>query len=174
MQTFKIIRDKDFGLNTPGPATWNKRKTGRAIIFDKDGNVALLHVTKKHYHKLPGGGVEEGENVNEALRREALEEIGCDISNIRELGIIEEYRGQFSEHQTSHCFIADVDGEKKDPNFTPDELENGFEIIWLSLEEAIKTLESEESVEDYEGKFINARELTFLKKASKNISHIEI
>lgn len=167
MQTFKIIRDKCFGLDTPEPKMWGERKTGRAIIFDKNRNVALLHVTKKHYHKLPGGGVEEGENVNEALRREAIEESGCDITNIRELGIIEEYRGRFSEHQTSHCFIADVEGEKKNPDLTPEELENGFEITWLPLEEAIKTLESEVNVEDYEGKFINARELTFLKEALK-------
>src|SRR3989338_342037 len=165
MDTFKVIRDKDLGLDTPEPSTWGERKTGRAIIFDDAKNVALLHVTKKHYHKLPGGGVEEGEDVNEALRREALEEIGCDITNIQELGVIEEYRAKFSKHQTSHCFIANVDGEKKNPDFTPEELENVFEITWLSLEDAIKTLESEVGVEDYEGKFINIRELTFLKEA---------
>ena len=62
MDTFKVIRDKDLGLDTPEPSTWGERKTGRAIIFDDAKNVALLHVTKKHYHKLPGGGVEEGEN----------------------------------------------------------------------------------------------------------------
>lgn len=72
MEIFKISRDKDLGLDTPKPTTWSQRKTGRAIIFDADKNVALLHVTKKHYHKLPGGGVEEGENVAEALKREAI------------------------------------------------------------------------------------------------------
>ncbi len=171
MQTFKTIRDEDFGLDTPKPKTWTKRKTGRAIIFDENKNVALLHVTKKRYHKLPGGGVEERESIAEALQREAIEEIGCEIGDIRELGIIEEYRNNFSKHQTSYCFVATVKGKKKAPDFTQEEIANGFEVVWLELDGSIKTLEEEiDTIEDYEGKFINARELAFLKEAKKFIA----
>ena len=47
---------------------------------------------------------------------------------------------------------------------------DGFEPVWLSLEEAIKTLESEDSIEDYEGKFIHLRDLIFLKEAKHCIA----
>ncbi len=39
-----------------------------------------------------GRGIEEGEDNIEALKRECMEEIGCTITNVRELGVIEEYR----------------------------------------------------------------------------------
>ena len=140
----------------------------RAVVFDAHGKVALLDVGKKEHHKLPGGGIEAGEDVYAALRRELLEEIGCNITNIRELGAIEEYRGMFSEHQTSYCFIADVDGEKGRAQFTRDELDDGFAIVWQSLEDAIAILEAEAAVEDYYGKFIRLRDLVFLQEIQKN------
>lgn len=72
-------------------------------------------MTKKFYHKLPGGGVEEGEDIETGLRRESFEEIGCTIEYIHELGTIEEYRNECrnggGRHQISHCFIAEIAGD---------------------------------------------------------------
>ncbi|MEK7614519.1 MAG: NUDIX domain-containing protein [Patescibacteria group bacterium] len=169
MNTLKTIRDSDFGLNHPIGTSYKERKASRAIVFDKDKNVALLYSTKKDYYKLPGGGVEKKETIASALKRELLEEIGCSVENIRELGIIEEYRNKFELHQLSYCFLADILGDKSTPHFEEDEIAEGFEPVWMSIEEAIKTLESEINVEDYEGKFIHLRDLTFLKEAIRNI-----
>src|SRR3989338_10481913 len=164
MNLLKTIRDTDIGMGSQTPPNYEKREAARAVVFDKDKNVALLNVTKKYYHKLPGGGIEEGENIETALRREVLEEIGCSIEDIRELGIIEEYRNNLKIHQISYCYIADVVGDKGSPNFVGDEIDDGFEPGWMNLEDAIKTLESEIDVEDYEGKFIRMRDLIFLSK----------
>lgn len=163
MNLLKIIRDTDFGIETPALSNFKKREAARAVVFDKDKNIALLNVTKKNYHKLAGGGMEEGEDVEMALRREILEELGCNIENIRELGIIEEFRSKFAIHQVSYCFLADVVGEKGLPNFMGDEIEDGFKPEWMSLEQAILKMEEEANVEEYEGKFIRLRDLTFLK-----------
>ena len=38
------------------------REAGRAVVMDRDGMIALLHVTKESYYKLPGGGIEETED----------------------------------------------------------------------------------------------------------------
>lgn len=138
-------------------------------MFDNENNVALLHASKKDYHKLPGGGVEDGEDVETALRREIMEEIGCAIGEIQELGIIEEFRNKVPEHQLSHCYIARVAGEKGAPSFEEDEIADGFTPRWLPLETAIETLEREHDVSGYLGKFIRARDLAFLREAQAQL-----
>src|SRR5450830_1921296 len=99
MKIIKIIWDTDIGANFPVPSVYRERRASRAVVFDRDGNIALLDVSKRGYHKLPGGGIDEGEDILAALNRETMEEIGCTIGNIRELGIIEEYRNNYELHQ---------------------------------------------------------------------------
>jgi len=170
VKILKTIRDKDLGLPFEDPEAYKQeRKAARAIVFDKDNNVALLHATNKSYHKLPGGGVEKGEDIIEALNREAMEEIGCEIDNIKELGIVEEYRNKFSLHQLSYCFIANLKGEKGTPHLEADEIEDGFETVWLNIDEAIKIIENEKDLEHYEGNFITMRDLILLREAKKII-----
>jgi len=166
MKILKIIRDIDFGLDNPDPAVYKERKASRAVVFDKDKNIALLRVAKKGFHKLPGGGIEKGESITDAFFRELTEEIGCSVDNLAELGIIEEYRNKLQIHQTSYCFMADLVGEKGLPTFDEGEMLDGFEPVWMNLKEAIETLKREASVQDYGGKFIQLRDLTFLRTVS--------
>ena len=166
MKLLRSIRDSDVGLDTPAPENYIERTASRAIVFDTHMNIALLHATKKGYHKLPGGGVEKDEDLHMALRRELLEEIGCEAENFRKLGVIEEHRKATRLHHFSHCFIANLKEEKGVPHLEPDEKADGFETEWMSLRDAIVTLESETTIQNYEGKFIRLRDLTFLKEAA--------
>jgi len=163
MNLLKIIYDKDIGEDVAPLSAYKERKAARAIVFDNVGAVALLYATKRGYHKLPGGGIESGEDIVTALARELSEEIGCAATNMRELGIIEEYRNRFSLHQTSCCFLADLEGEKGTPHLEEDEIADGFETVWVSLDDAVALLESETDIQCYEGKFIRARDFAFLK-----------
>jgi ADP-ribose pyrophosphatase YjhB (NUDIX family) len=169
MKLLKTIKDADLALTTPAPDTYVERKAARGIIFDKNDNIALLHVTKNHYHKLPGGGVEKDESLVEALKRETMEEIGCNIDNIKELASVEEYRNKSTWHQMSYCFTADVVGEKGTPKLEEEEIAEGYETVWIGLDEAIKIIESEDNVEDYDGKFIQMRDLILLKEIKQSI-----
>lgn len=159
------IRDSDFGFDTPTPTEYRERQAARAIVFDTDGKIALLHATVKGYHKLPGGGIEEGETPEGALKRECLEEIGCAVRDIQELATAEEFRNQISLHQISHCFLARLDGEKGTPQLEPDEIEEGFQTVWMTLGDAIQTIESEVSNPNYLSRFMTTRDLAFLEKA---------
>jgi len=167
MEQILVINDSDLGLEEKKDAQYKPRTAARAVIVNGD-KTALLHVTKHNYFKLPGGGVEEGETISNALAREVLEETGCTIKILNEIGEILEHRSQIEEVQTSHCFLAQMVKEGK-PNFDKGEIEDGFELVWISLDKAIELIEKSEPT-TYDGKFIVVRDLKFLK-AAKNLIH---
>ena len=170
MRLLRTIRDTDLSFDFPAPTTYTERGSVRAIVYDTENDIALFHARKKSYHKLPGGGIQENENIESALRRELIEEIGCAVENIQELGMIEEYRNGMGLHQLSYCFIANIAGEKGKPRLEQDEIEEGFEPEWMPLDIAIKTIEREaEDTTHYEAKFMCLRDLTFLKEAARTM-----
>lgn len=61
-----------------------------AVVLDKDNRVLLLnqyrYPIKGFQWNIPGGGVEEGESLEEAVKREVLEESGLRVEIIRSLG----------------------------------------------------------------------------------------
>ncbi len=48
-------------------------------------------------------------------------------------------------------------------------MEDGFETVWLNIDDAITTIENEKDLEHYEGRFIARRDLILLKEAKKFI-----
>ena len=147
-------------------ARYPVREAARAIVLDAENNVALLRVANKNYYKLPGGGCEGNESLEEALKRECREEVGCEIKITGEIGRVIEHRDMWKIKQESFYYLAEVFGEKGKSAFMPDEIEAGFSVKWLLPSEAIKLLESDKP-SDYEGQFIVARELVFLREAEK-------
>lgn len=146
------------------------REAARAVVVDEKGNVALLFVKQKNYYKLPGGGIEDSEDQKAALARECLEEIGCEVEVVGEIGTIVEYRKIYQIKQISYCYFAKLKGEKGNPDFTDDEIENGFEVVWLPYEQAVETL-SHNNATNIEGKsYIVPRDTIFLKTANKFLS----
>lgn len=72
-----------------------KRVSARGIIIDGD-NVYLMYRRRtkedesvKEYYVIPGGGVEQGENLEEAVKRELREEFSVDVDIIGYLGVDE-------------------------------------------------------------------------------------
>jgi len=145
------------------------RRAARAILLNESNKIAFLNVSKEKYHKLPGGGIEEAEDILDALSRELMEEVGAKAAVINEIGMIIEYRPQFK--QTSYCYLAKVIGKCKDTSFTELELSGGFMLEWKDINEAISILEKD-SPESTIGKFIRERDLTFLKYYNENLESI--
>ncbi len=48
--------------------TWDVREAARGIVIDDEGKIAMLHVSKNNYYKLPGGGIDEGEDKETAFK----------------------------------------------------------------------------------------------------------
>ena len=75
--------------------TYEVRKATRTVLLNDSNEIALLYVAKDNYHKLPGGGIEEGESIFTALKREVKEEVGANIDILDDIGVIIEYRDGF-------------------------------------------------------------------------------
>lgn len=74
----------------------------RGIII-RDGKVAMVHSLKYDYYKFPGGGMEPGESLEQALRREVAEEAGLQVTSIREYGFVH----RVQKRQKEDVFIQD-------------------------------------------------------------------
>lgn len=169
MNLLATLCDEDIIPGAPKFPTDNffSRIAARAIVTDENSAVALLHGAKHSYHKLPGGGVESGEDLALALSREIKEELGCDAEVTGEIGRVDEYRGEWKLYQQSYCYLAKLIGEKGVPDFTQEELDEGFEVVWAdSIETAIAILRADQPT-SYDGKFMRARDLLLLETAKQ-------
>lgn len=169
MKILAQIRQSDIFPDMKDNSTrFEHRKAVRAIVTDEQVRLALLKVGNHNYHKLPGGGIEEGEDIEAALRREIREEIGCEVEVKGELGQIIEYRDAWSQKQTSYCYMAGQIGAIAEPDFAEEELADGFEMVWASDIDAAIALLDADRPDNYVGAFIRARDMKFLR-AAKNL-----
>lgn len=165
MELIKEIYEKDIGYYCEYvDVVYKIRKASRSIVITDLGKIALLYVSKNNYHKLPGGGIEAGEDTNAALNREVMEEVGVKIDVLGEIGIILEYKNRDELLQISYCYYSKVKGDIKETSFTDEEISNGFKLKWVALDEAIFILEND-NPNNYIGKFIQKRDLLFLRSA---------
>ena len=67
-----------------------KRESCRAIIFSEDKMVVMYRVKNDRvYYTLPGGGINEGETIENCVIREVKEEFGIDVEPIKEVYLYE-------------------------------------------------------------------------------------
>lgn len=118
----------------------NKRIRAAAIIFI-NGKLITIYREKlingilKKYYVIPGGGVEENETLEEATKREILEELGINIE------LTEKYFYFEKEDAEEYFYIANyIDGTigtGTGPEFTNRDIEKygTYEVKLVSKEE---------------------------------------
>ena len=125
-----------------------KRTAARGII-KRDGKYLLIHGKYGDY-KFPGGGMEKGESIRDTLIREVREETGYQVipERVNDFLHVREFRKGIVEdicEMDSWYFICEVGDVVTERNLDEYEKEYGYELIWISLEDAIQR---NESVED--------------------------
>lgn len=139
------------------------------MLINDMGRVGIMHFTTTGSYKLAGGGIDEGEDVIDALRREVREEAGYEITDIRELGIVEEQRYFCGIRQLSYCYLARVT-DFVGTDLTPGEAAEGMELRWVgSIQDAINCIEQANNLAEGEPRagleMMKAREVAILRAA---------
>ena len=144
------------------------REACRAIVLDENNLMPLIFVSKKNYHKLPGGWVELGEDKIVALKREIIEETWCDIDIIKEIWSVVESNS--TREHTSYCYIGKVLNKWNSIWLTSEEIERWLELKRMSIDDAISTLEKDVPNDPY-GYRILERDLFILLQAKANLAN---
>lgn len=94
-------------------------------------------------HKLPGGGLEEGEGSIACLKREFLEELNLHIQ-IKELIYATDYYESYKGQQVIKLYytVRVADGQSLELPLTTQE-ESIEAILWLEIDEMLGTLDLE-------------------------------
>lgn len=112
-----------------------------------------------------GGGVEAGEDLYSAIRRELKEELGADVDVICKIGVVSDYYNLINRHNINNFFLcrAKSFGET---NLTQQEMEDyHLTTLKLTFEEAVA--EYEECRKTPLGRLIANRELPVLNRAKE-------
>lgn len=130
------------------------RPAVRALVLDHDHQVLMVKLVFPNgvWWVLPGGGIEESENLADALRRELAEEVG--LTNYSTEGIVWTRDHHFSmtstdgvqwDGQSETVFAVRVERFTPNPHMSVEELlaENLHEWRWWSIDELMSFPESE-------------------------------
>ncbi len=170
MKILAEISDKTVGLgpNEGLRTQYELRKNARVILLNEAGEIALQHLQNYNFYKLPGGGVDTGETIEEAAKREVKEEVGCECEIIRPIGVVIEYREKYKLLHISYCFVARVTGLITAPAFEEDEIKAGQVNTWVTPDEILELVKNGERT-NYESHFNIPREVAFLEEYFKSM-----
>ena len=151
------------------------RPSVRGIIFDHDGNVAMIYSRKYHFYKFPGGGIESGETHIETLAREIKEEIGMTLipNSVKEFGeVLKIQNGDESGKDTIHIqqnfyYTCKVEDEIGSQELDDGEKALDFVLKFVPIEEAIAANSAFESNDTFKKQMAERekRVLEILKEA---------
>ena len=153
----KIILGQD-GMSDKPP-----RLTARAIVKNQSGLYAVMYSDKFKLHSLPGGGVEDGEDVLTALRREVYEETGCICDKIEELGIVAENRASLDYTQINYYYMVTTNHQPGENHLTESEQANRTVVQWHTFDEMVRLI-NEQEFDRVQGKYLKARDVAALKE----------
>lgn len=149
------------------------RNIARAIVYDESGQFYFVRAERDDIFgkatliETSGGGVENGEDLISAIKRELKEELGVQVEVICKIGVVSDYYNLIHRHNINNYFLCKAEsfGEK---NLTQDEIESfHLSTLKLSYKEAVQEYENRANTRL--GKLIANRELPVLHRAKEII-----
>ena len=149
--------------------TDHDRQIVRAIVFDDEGWFYFVRAHrdddfgKATLIETSGGGVETGEDLLSAIRRELGEELGARVEVLCKIGVVSDYYNLIHRHNVNHYYLCRAlsFGEK---HLMPDEISD-FHLSTLRLTADEAEAEYRRRACTPIGRLIAARELPVLRRA---------
>lgn len=125
--------------DTQWPFTYtdHDRQIVRAIVVDQEGYYYFVRACrdddfgKATIIETAGGGVEPNEDLETAIHRELLEELGVKVRILGKIGVVEDYYNLIHRHNINNYFLCEIISFG-DNNLTEDE-KNVFHLSTLKL-----------------------------------------
>lgn len=118
--------------------------TGAKALIERDGKVLAIKTEtgSQEFWDIPGGRVEEGETVNEALERELKEEVNLTSVSVGEpIGTYSFRIGENREGEQVNIIVFKVETDQ-DPSLSDSEEESHLaEMKWMEPEELAQVKE---------------------------------
>ena len=161
------LEDKEW----PFTHTDHDRIIARAIVFDDDGFFYFVRAQrddafgKATLIETSGGGVEPGEDLESAIKRELMEELGANVDIVCPIGVVSDYYNLIHRHNINNYFLCKVKsfGTK---HLTDDEI-NDFHLSTLRLTFQQALEEYENRKDSRLGRLIANREIPVLIRAKE-------
>ena len=152
------------------------RNIARAVVFDDDGYFYFVRAVRDDMFgkavliETSGGGVEDGEDLNEAILRELREELGVTAEVICKIGVVSDYYNLIHRHNINNYFLCKA-LSFGDNSLTKDEAEVfHLSTLRLTYEEALAEYQLRSSTSL--GRLIKNREMPILLKAKSVIDSL--
>lgn len=166
------LRDEEW----PFDYTDHDRNIVRAIVYDDEGYFYFVRADRDDIFakavviETAGGGVENGEDLSEAIKRELREELGAEVEVITKIGVVSDYYNLIHRHNVNNYFLCRVVsfGER---HLTDDEI-NKYHLSTLRLTYDEAVAEYERCKNSKLGRLIGQRELPILKMAKEIIDEM--
>ena len=155
----------------PFEYTDHDRQIVRAVVFDNDKNFYFVRANRDDDFgvstliETSGGGVEEGEDLLEAIHRELKEELGIESEIICKIGVVSDYYNLIHRHNINNYFLCRA-VSFGDKHLTPEEIKD-FHLSTLKMTYNEAVSEYEKRRESRLGRLVCNRELPVLKKAKE-------
>jgi 8-oxo-dGTP pyrophosphatase MutT (NUDIX family) len=118
------------------------RPSSRGIII-RDGKIGMIHSKKFDYYKFPGGGIDDGESIKDAMIREVREEAGLIVipESVEEFGNV--HRRSVTENgglflQDNYYFICKCEEQIASQVLDEYEAKEGFTLEFVDPHFAIE------------------------------------
>lgn len=114
---------------------YKKRTTSHVLLFNDEGEMAVVYIEEYNMYNLIGGALENGENPKEALIRETKEEIGYALKNVKYIETIGCYYyfdiKDIYVDGVMYFYEAQIGKKVCEP------IEKDHKLVWVNLEEII-------------------------------------
>ena len=155
----------------PFEYTDHDRQIVRAVVFDDDKNFYFVRANRDDDFgvstliETSGGGVEDGEDLQEAIHRELKEELGIESEIICKIGVVSDYYNLIHRHNINNYYLCRA-VSFGDKHLTPEEIKDfHLSTLKMTYDEAVS--EYGKRRESRLGRLVCNRELPVLKRAKE-------